>query len=165
MSELKYILNTNKRVVAENLKENPDFYSVHAESQHPKYLWIGCSDSRVPAEAIIGAKVGELFVHRNVANQASPGDPNLMAVVEYAVKHLKIENIIVAGHTNCGGIKAALTEKSFGPLEFWLHQIREMAHHHYSEFPHDNEKLELTALIDINVKEQVRKLSKAGVIQ
>lgn len=94
--------------------------------QRPKYLWIGCSDSRVPANEIIGLKPGEVFVHRNIANIASPADINFLAVVQYAVEYLGVQDIIVCGHYKCGGIKAAFKQNDFGPLESWLSHLREL---------------------------------------
>ena len=111
-------------MVEKMTEKDPDYYSAHSLGQKPKYLWIGCSDSRVSPEQIVGAGIGEIFVLRNVANQVHMGDSSAMAIVQYAVEHLGVENIIVAGHYGCGGIKTTFTQHNFGNLESWLYQIR-----------------------------------------
>ena len=105
-------------------KNHPDYFKKHVAGQTPKYLWIGCADSRVIPEHMVGARIGDLFVHRNVANQVNQLDTDVMAVLQYGVEHLKIPNIVVVGHYECGGIKASLADNSNGALEFWLSQIR-----------------------------------------
>jgi carbonic anhydrase len=106
------------------LNSDKDFFKKHSFSQSPKYLFIGCSDSRIPAETILGLEPGEIFVHRNIANQVVLSDVNTMSVVQYAVEVLKVEDIIITGHYGCGGVKAAMSKSDFGSLEAWLSHIR-----------------------------------------
>lgn len=106
------------------MASDKNYFKKHTDSQNPKYLFIGCSDSRIPAETILGLEPGEIFVHRNVANQVSISDVNTLSVVQYAVEVLKVEDIIITGHYGCGGVQAALMKKDFGPLEAWLSHIR-----------------------------------------
>ena len=108
------------------MKQDPEYFSKLVDLQKPEYLWIGCADSRVPANQIIGLQPGEIFVHRNIANQAPPSDINCLAVIQYAVEVLKVKDIIVTGHYGCGGIKAAFRKHNHGPLECWLSHIREV---------------------------------------
>lgn len=117
-------------MVCKETKNDPDYFKRHTSGQTPRYLWIGCSDSRVIPEHMVGAKIGDLFVHRNVANQVNQLDQNAMAVLQYAVEYLKVKTIVVAGHYDCGGIKASLANKSFGHLESWLSQIRQIRYRH-----------------------------------
>ena len=122
----KKILDNNKKWVETQLAIDKEYFKDLAKGQQPPLLWIGCSDSRVPANEIIGAKPGEVFVHRNVANIVPPSDINVLAVIQFAVEHLKVEDIVVAGHYGCGGVKAAFSQNDYGPLESWLSHLREL---------------------------------------
>jgi len=124
MNSFDKIMQNNREWSARKLSEDQNYFKRHSESQSPKYLWIGCSDSRIPAETILGLEPGEIFVHRNVANQVSLSDINAMSVIQFAVEVLKVEDIIVTGHYGCGGIRAAFQKNDFGPLEGWLSHIR-----------------------------------------
>ena len=126
MTNFQQILKNNKEWARKCLEAEKDYFTKLVKVQTPKYLWIGCADSRVPANEIMGLKPGEVFVHRNVANIAPPSDINVLAVVQYAVEYLKVEDIIVSGHYGCGGIKAAFQNNDFGPLESWLSHLREL---------------------------------------
>lgn len=156
----------NNRVWAERTRaSDPGFFDRLAQQQNPKYLWIGCSDSRVPANQITGLVPGEIFVHRNVSNIAHPTDVNLMSVLEYAVDVLQVEHVLVVGHYGCGGIHAALSGRLPGIADFWLEPVRELARKRRKELS----KLEGRALEDrvceLNVASQVHTLSHSGIVQ
>ena len=124
MSNFNRIIDYNKAWAKASVEGDPDYFKSLVGIQRPDFLWIGCSDSRVPANQICGLKAGEVFVHRNIANVASPSDINFLAVLQYSVEYLKIKDIIVTGHYGCGGIKAAFRKHDYGPLEAWLSHIR-----------------------------------------
>ena len=125
-SNFEMILAKNKEWAASVVKRDPDFFNSLVDIQKPEFLYLGCSDSRVPANQIMDLKPGEVFVHRNVANIVSPADINVLAVIQYSVEVLKVKDIIVTGHYGCGGIKAAFKEHDHGPLEAWLSHIRDL---------------------------------------
>ena len=125
MEELKRLFNNNKKWVNNKLKKNPNFFTSLSKSHTPKYLWIGCSDSRVPANEIVGLDVGELLVHRNIGNLCPINDINYLSVLEYAVNFLKIKHVIVCGHYGCGGIKTAMGKPQNGTLDHWLKNIKD----------------------------------------
>jgi len=161
------ILFENNRKWASRISEaDPLFFSRLARQQTPDYLWIGCSDSRVPANEIVGLLPGELFVHRNVANVASPTDLNCLSVLQYAVDFLKISHIIVCGHYGCGGVKAALESSSHGLIDNWLGPIRELGRRSADElarFATPEERV--NRLCELNVIEQVKRIGHIPVIQ
>ncbi len=130
MRVLPHLFQNNRRWAEARLREDPEFFRRLAEQQAPKYLWIGCADSRVPANEIVGLGPGELFVHRNVANLVVPGDLNCMAVIQYGVQVLKVEHIIVCGHYCCGGVLTAMEGRSLGLIDHWLGHIVEVYHNH-----------------------------------
>ena len=166
MDGYKRLLSSNERWVAERLAERPDYFSRHAGAQRPEFVWIGCSDSRVPAETLTGCEPGDLFVHRNVGNQVVHTDLNMLTVVFYAVEHLEVRHIIVCGHYGCGGVKAAMARTDFGLINRWLQNIKDCAERHEPELSTlpDAEARE-RRLIELNVIEQVDHLSKTSVIQ
>jgi carbonic anhydrase len=127
-------MNNNRKWARDKIRSDPYFFSKHVSSQSPKYLWVGCSDSRLPANEILGLDYGEVFVLRNVANMVSPSDISSLAVIQYAVEVLQVQDIIVAGHYNCGGVKAAVTKYNHGPLEAWLSKLRRIRHKHSHAF-------------------------------
>jgi carbonic anhydrase len=166
MSAYEKLLSNNKSWAASMVKESPDFF-LNLAHQHPEFLWIGCSDSRVPANEITGTLPGEIFVHRNLANLVIHTDVNLLSVLEYAVVHLKVKHVIVCGHYGCGGIRAAMTNHDFKQvLNMWLRNIKDVYRLHRDELDAipDQEKRE-DRLTELNVQEQVLHLSKTSIIQ
>jgi len=159
-------LLANNRAWAERTRtSDPGFFDRLAEQQNPKYLWIGCSDSRVPANQITGLVPGEIFVHRNVSNIAHPTDVNLMSVLEYAVDVLKVEHVLVVGHYGCGGIRAALSGRLPGIADFWLESVRELARNRRDELSRLEGRALENRLCELNVAEQVHTLSHSGILQ
>jgi len=162
----KKILDNNKKWVEEQLNLDPEFFKDLAKSQQPPLLWIGCSDSRVPANEIIGAKAGEVFVHRNIANMVIHSDMNMLSVLDYAVNVLKVKHVIVCGHYGCGGVKAAMGNDSIGIIDNWIRHIKDVyrLHDRYLDAIED-ETQRFNAFVEINVKEQVFDLAKTSIIQ
>ncbi len=167
MKPYEQLLVENKSWAAEILKVDPDYFKKLSELQTPEYLWIGCSDSRVPANQITGTQPGEIFVHRNVANLVINTDVNVLSVLDYAVNHLKVKHVIVCGHYGCGGIKAALTRQDFKPvLNMWLRNIKDVYRIHRSELDLIfNPDKKADRLVELNVMEQVFNLAKTSIIQ
>jgi carbonic anhydrase len=166
LTNLKKVLDNNKKWTKEKTRFDSDYFKRHKETQKPTYLWIGCSDSRLPANEILGLDYGEVFVLRNVANMVSPSDISSLAVIQYAVEVLQVKDIIVAGHYGCGGVKAAVTKYNHGPLEAWLSKLRRIRHKHAHAFMHlktIDEKAKL--LVEINVKEQVFNVASTPFVQ
>ena len=164
-SHIKLILN-NKVWAQEKLEDDPDYFINLAREQKPEFLWIGCSDSRVPANEVIGAEPGELFVHRNIANMVVPTDMNLLSVLQYAVEELKVSHIIVCGHYGCGGVKAAMANQHLGMLNNWLQNIKDVYKSHEAEikaFASEDERLH--RMVELNVVQQVYNLAKTSIIQ
>jgi len=167
MKAYESLLTENKTWAADMLKTDPEFFKKLSELQTPEYLWIGCSDSRVPANQITGTVPGEIFVHRNVANLVINTDVNVLSVLDYAVNHLKVKHVIVCGHYGCGGIKAAITKNDFKPvLNMWLRNIKDVYRIHRSELDliFDEDK-KTDRLVELNVMEQVFNLAKTSIIQ
>ncbi len=167
MQSYKKLLSDNKAWAEKMLREDPEYFDRLAHLQTPEFLWIGCSDSRVPANQITGTQPGEIFVHRNVANLVIHTDVNLLSVLEFAVVHLKVKHIIVCGHYGCGGIKAAMTNHDYKQvLNMWLRNIKDV-YQLYQEELDAIEDLEKRAdrLTELNVKEQVLHLAKTSIIQ
>jgi len=162
----KKILDNNKKWVEEQLDLDPDFFKDLAKGQQPPLLWIGCSDSRVPANEIIGAKPGEVFVHRNIANMVIHSDMNMLSVLDYSVNVLKVKHVIVCGHYGCGGVKAAMGNDSIGIIDNWIRHIKDVyrLHDKYLNSIED-ETDRFNAFVEINVKEQVFDLAKTSIIQ
>lgn len=166
MKEYKKLLLSNKAWASERLKLDEHYFDTLSKDQNPLFLWIGCADSRVPAEEITHADPGEIFVHRNVANMVVHTDMNLLSVLQYAVEVLKIKHIIVCGHYNCGGVKAAMTNKDFGLINKWLRNIKEVYQKHYDELQAiENEQSRFNTLVELNVKEQIQNLAKTSIVQ
>jgi carbonic anhydrase len=167
MSEFyKKILDNNKVWVENALEKDPNYFKDLAKSQTPPLLWIGCSDSRVPANEIIGAKPGEVFVHRNIANMVVHSDMNMLSVLDYAVNVLKIKHIIVCGHYGCGGIKAAMGNDSIGIIDNWIRHIKDvyrLHQDHLDSITDENERF--NTFVELNVKEQVFDLAKTSIVQ
>jgi carbonic anhydrase len=167
MKSYERLLLENKAWAAEQVQKDPGFFKRLAELQAPEILWIGCSDSRVPANQITGTQPGEIFVHRNVANLVINTDVNVLSVLDFAVNHLKIRHVIVCGHYGCGGVKAAITQKDFKfVLNMWLRNIKDVYRLHHEELDKiaDEEK-RVDRLVELNVQEQVYNLAKTSIIQ
>ena len=147
-------------------KSDPDFFLKLSKQQSPEYLWIGCSDSRVPANEIIGKLPGEVFVHRNIANLVIHTDINCLSVIQYAVEVLKIKHIIVCGHYGCGGVHAALKNNALGLIDNWIQNIRDIYRNHQSEIdPLQNDKDKINLLCELNVVEQVANVCHTSIVQ
>ncbi|REH01724.1 carbonate dehydratase [Flavobacterium aquicola] len=162
----KKILDNNKKWVEEQLELDPEFFKDLAKGQQPPLLWIGCSDSRVPANEIIGAKPGEVFVHRNIANMVVHTDMNMLSVLDYSVNVLKVKHVIVCGHYGCGGVKAAMGNDSIGIIDNWIRHIKDVYRLHdkyLNSIPDETQRF--NAFVEINVKEQVYDLAKTSIVQ
>ena len=166
MENYKNLLLANKAWVQERLQIDKDYFKQLAKDQKPEYLWIGCSDSRVPAEEITGTKPGDVFAHRNIANLVLHTDINLQSVLHYAVEVLKVNHIIVCGHYGCGGVRAAMTRQKFGILDEWLRNIKDVYHYHRDEIESaGSEEARVDRLVELNVLEQLRNIIKTKVVQ
>jgi carbonic anhydrase len=161
------LLLENKAWAAEKVQDDPAYFNRLEHLQTPDFLWIGCSDSRVPANEITGTQPGEIFVHRNVANMVVNTDVNLLSVLDYAVNHLKVKHVIVCGHYGCGGIKAATTNIDFKPvLNMWLRNIKDVYRLHREELDAlGTEQERINRLTELNVQEQVFNLAKTSIVQ
>ncbi|CAK8723701.1 MAG: carbonic anhydrase [Candidatus Electronema aureum] len=166
MRVLKHLFEQNKKWAAEIKEQHPDFFLKLAKQQSPEYLWIGCSDSRVPANQIIGLLPGEIFVHRNIANLVVHTDLNCLSVIQYAVDVLKIKHIIVCGHYGCGGIKAAWENKEHGLIDNWLLNIKDIYRYHQETIDAlNNEAEKISLLCELNVAEQVANVCHTTIVQ
>lgn len=166
MTSYQQIFENNKVWLQGKLKEDGDFFEKLAKDQNPDFLYIGCSDSRVPANDIMGLEPGEVFVHRNVANLVCATDLNVMSVINYAVVHLKVKHIIVCGHYNCGGVKAAMLPKDMGILNPWLRNIRDVYRLHKEELNAiTDENARYNRLVELNVQEQCVNVIKLASVQ
>jgi carbonic anhydrase len=167
MKTFEKLLLENKAWAREKVQSDPEYFKRLAGIQTPEFLWIGCSDSRVPANEITGTEPGEIFVHRNIANLVIHTDVNLLSVLEYAVVHLKVKHIIICGHYGCGGIKAAMTNHDFKQvLNMWLRNIKDVYRLHADELnaiPDENQRAD--RLTELNVKEQIMHLAKTSIVQ
>ena len=166
MSDLQALFDNNRHWVRERLENDPDYFERLSGLQAPKYLWIGCSDSRVPANQITNLMPGEVFVHRNIANLVIHTDMNALSVIQYAVEALKIENIIVCGHYGCGGVKAAYENRQYGLLDNWLRNIKDVYHSHRDELNSIvKPEHQLDRLCELNVMEQVSNVCRTTIVQ
>ncbi len=160
------LLENNKEWVAQNLERDPQFFERLSNGQQPPLLWIGCADSRVPANEIIGAIPGEVFVHRNIANMVLHTDMSMLSVLDYAVNVLKVKHIIVCGHYGCGGVKAAMGNKHIGLIDNWIRHIKDVYRFHQDELNAiKDEKQRFDRFIEVNVMEQVLDLAKTSIVQ
>lgn len=163
---LDTVFENNKTWIAEKLASDQDYFEKLGKGQNPELLYIGCSDSRVSAEELMGAVPGEVFVHRNIANMVISIDLNVMSVVNYAVDHLKVSHIVVCGHYACGGVKAAMQSADLGILNPWLRNIRDVYRIHRNELNNiDDENKKYDRLVELNVKEQCVNLIKTASVQ
>lgn len=160
------IFENNEKWIAEKLSVDPDYFNNLSKGQHPEFLYIGCSDSRVTAEDLMGVQPGEVFIHRNIANQVISTDSNVNSVVQYAVEHLKVKYIIVCGHYECGGVKAALNPSDMGQLNSWLQTLRDVYRYHRHELDaiSDPQK-RFDRLVELNVREQCINIIKIDHVQ
>lgn len=166
MNDYEKLLLQNKAWSEEKIQLDKSYFERLAHQQKPKFLWIGCSDSRVPANEITGTDPGEVFVHRNIANMVVHTDLNLLSVLQYAVDYLKVEHIIVCGHYGCGGVDAAVTNKSYGLINKWLRNIKEVYKTHQEEVDkHTTHVDKVNRLVELNVLEQCQDLIKTSIIQ
>ncbi len=166
MNSADRLLLQNKAWVEEKLRHDKEFFSRHAIVQTPEFLWIGCSDSRVPANEVTGTEPGEIFVHRNIANLVVNTDLNVLSVIQYAVTVLKVKTIIVCGHYGCGGVKAAMTSQSYGMLNKWLRNIKDTYRFHQEELNAiQDPDQRADRLTELNVCEQVMNLAKTSIVQ
>lgn len=162
----KTIFENNKLWLESKLADNPSYFHELAKTQNPEYLYIGCSDSRVTAEDMMGAQPGEVFIHRNIANVINTLDMSSTAVIQYAVEHLRVKHIIVCGHYNCGGVKAAMTSQDLGLLNPWLRTIRDVYRLHQSELDGiQNQDKRYDRLVELNVQEQCINVVKMACVQ
>ncbi len=160
------LIDNNRKWVASKLEGDPEFFSRLADGQNPPLLWIGCADSRVPANEIIGANPGEVFVHRNIANMVLHTDMSMLSVLDYAVNILKVKHIIVCGHYGCGGVQAAMTNKHLGLIDNWIRHIKDVYRFHQKELNGiDDEKQRFNRFVELNVQEQVLDLAKTSIVQ
>ncbi len=162
----KKILDNNKKWVESQLALDQDYFKDLSKGQQPPLLWIGCSDSRVPANEIIGAKPGEVFVHRNIANMVIHSDMNMLSVLDYAVNVLKVKHVIVCGHYGCGGVLASMGNQSIGLIDNWIRHIKDVyrLHEDYLNSIEDHEE-RFNKFVEINVQEQVFDLAKTSIVQ
>lgn len=166
MDSYKKLLLANKAWVQDKLNIRPDYFEVTSEDQNPEFLWIGCSDSRVPAEDITGTEPGELFVHRNIANLVVHTDFNMLSVLQYAVEALKVKHIIVCGHYQCGGVRNALTHNDYGLLNKWLRYIKDVYRMHARELDTISDpQARYDRLVELNVSEQIQNLAETSIVQ
>jgi len=165
MSSIAHLIDRNRAWAQQMESRRPGFFRTLAAQQSPRHLWIGCSDSRVPANEIVGLDPGELFVHRNVANLVVHTDFNCLAVLQYAVEVLKVEHVIVVGHYGCGGIKAALEDSAHGLIDNWLRHVQDVAQRHARVLGAAKEEARVDVLCELNVVEQVAHLARTTVMQ
>ncbi len=166
MESCKRLLLANRAWATERLKVDPEFFTKRVKTQAPEFLWIGCSDSRVPSEEITGVEPGELFVHRNVANIVAPTDIDMLSVVQYAVEALDVQHIIVCGHYNCGGVKSAMSTRSVGPINLWLQPLRDLYGMNRDEIDSaGDEQGRWDRLVEINVRAQVSTLANTSIVR
>jgi carbonic anhydrase len=166
MESYQKLLSANKEWAANKLQINPEYFDRLSETQTPEFLWIGCADSRVPADQVTGTQPGEIFVHRNVANLVVHTDMNMLAVLQYAVEVLKVKHILVVGHYECGGVKASMTHKDYGLINKWLRNIKDVYVKHEPELDAiTDESLKFDRMVELNVIEQVYNLAKTTIVQ
>jgi carbonic anhydrase len=165
MKDLNRLLNQNKAWAESIRTNNPEFFPTLAKQQSPSFLWIGCSDSRVPATQLVGTMPGEMFVHRNVANVVVHTDFNCLSVMQYAVDVLKVDHIIVCGHHGCGGVKAAMENSQLGLIDNWLRHVQDVVQQHEELLSALNEEKRLNRLCELNVIEQVLNVGRTTIVQ
>lgn len=166
MKDVQRLMLENKAWIKEKIEVNPGYFEEMAKGQTPTFLWIGCSDSRVPPNEITGCHPGEMFVARNIANLVIHTDLSLMSVLEYAVVHLKVNHVIICGHYGCGGVKAALSPQSLGPIDKWLRNIKDVANLHWKELDSIKEtEARTNRLVELSTIEQAKNLNNTAIVQ
>ena len=166
MQTLNHLFERNKKWATNLIKEKPDFFEILLNQQSPEYLWIGCSDSRVPANEIVNLQPGELFVHRNVANLVKHSDMNLLSVLQYSVEILKVKHIIVCGHHGCGGVMSAMEDISHGLVDNWIRSIRDIYLKNTELFENlESERTKVDTLCELNVMQQVYNVCQTTIVQ
>ncbi len=162
----KKLIDNNREWVKSKLAIDPDFFNKLSKGQQPPLLWIGCADSRIPANEVIGAQPGEVFVHRNIANMVIHSDMNMLSVLDFAVNALKVKHIIVCGHYGCGGVKAAMGNQHIGLIDNWIRHIKDVYRLHHAELDAiKNEEDRFNRFVELNVNEQVCDLAKTSIVQ
>ena len=164
-TELQELFESNRRWAAEVEQREPGFFSRLLKQQTPQYLWIGCADSRVPANELVDLLPGDLFVHRNIANVVVPSDLNALSVIQYAVDALRVRHIIVVGHSNCGGVKAALNNLRVGLADNWLRHIQDVRNTHRAFLEQVPQERRVDALVELNVLEQARNVCRTTIVE
>ena len=165
MSDITQLLENNRQWSEDQKDADPEFFNKLSERQKPEYLWIGCSDSRVPANQIVGLIPGDIFVHRNVANLVVHTDFNCLSVLQYAVDVLKVKHVIICGHYGCGGVDAALQDQQLGLIDNWLGHIRDIAYKHRAELSVLNEQDKCARLCELNVLEQADNVKRSSIVK
>ena len=166
MDQYRQIFENNRKWVEDRRRDDPEFFKKLADGQEPDFLYIGCADSRIVANEVMGLRPGEVFVHRNIANLVVNTDLNVHSVIEYAVSHLRVKHIIVCGHYGCGGIKAAMTPNDHGLLNGWLREVRDVYRLHRAELELiDDEAARYARLVELNVQEQCIRVLKTAAVQ
>jgi carbonic anhydrase len=165
ISRIEELLRNNRSFVEQQLQLDADYFDKLAEGQHPEFLWIGCSDSRVPPDRITGTNPGDMFVHRNIANLVVQTDMNLLSVLQYAVDVLQVRHVIVCGHYGCGGVKAAMGHEQHGLIDNWLRTVKDTQQYFWHELEGLAEQARFDRLVELNVLEQVYNLGKTHTIQ
>lgn len=166
MDDIKKLILENRAWAQSHLADDPEYFSKMAITQNPKYLWIGCADSRVPESEITNTKPGEIFVHRNIANMVVHTDTNFLSVLQYAVEVLKVPYVIVCGHYNCGGVRAALSDQSMGLIDNWVRNIKDVLFTNLSEIDQVTGEWEkVNRLVELNVIKQVQNVARTAIVQ
>ena len=163
-TDLQELFASNRQWASDTEAREPGFFTRLLQQQTPQYLWIGCSDSRVPANDLVGLLPGELFVHRNVANVLVHSDLNALSVIQYAVDGLKVQHIIVVGHSNCGGVRAAMNNLRLGLVDNWLRHVQDVRDAHEGFLAGLHESLQVNALVELNVLEQARNVCRTNIV-
>jgi carbonic anhydrase len=165
MEQLKELFDNNRRWAAQITERDSGFFQKLSRQQQPQYLWIGCADSRVPANEIVGLLPGELFVHRNISNVVAPGDVNCLSVLQYAVDVLRVRHVIVCGHYGCGGVEATLQDRKLGLSDQWLKYVHDVRKKYWDQLADMKKVLQLNRLCELNVIEQVFNVTQTSIIQ
>ena len=166
MTTIHHLFEKNKAWAEKVNKEDPSFFKELSEQQNPEYLWIGCSDSRVPANELLDMQPGEVFVHRNIANQVVHSDLNCLSVIQYAVEYLKVKHIIVCGHIGCGGVAASLDDQPHGLIDNWLNHIKDVYRFHKSQLDKlESQQEKVDLLCELNVIEQVANVCSTTILR